>query len=372
MIIRASSLPMVLNCHASFQEARKSPSMTSEESRLGTAIHALAELGPAPSEERVEGVLLAHNLEAEERARALELWEALPPIPQDAFREHHVTVQLKEGLHVSCTLDAMHSDGKTARIWDYKTGLGFVPSPPENAQMWAYAMAAAVEFGWEMEAVEVVIPQPAKGREGRPYRFGLADLDAFQVALIALAEAALAERPNYTTGSHCSRCNGRFTCPALLVEIRPVAELETVDLGAEIASLTDATVGQLAWRAGMLAGLAERAKDACNAELRKRGVVSVNLPNGQVWGQAERTKNDIDTIKAWPILSARLGDAMPNAIKVQKAGIEEAAGKVAERGLKAALVRSIMDELDVAGALKKSVSNYYRATKVAEEKKSDE
>ena len=358
-VVRASSLPLIYDCRASHKMSVGRPSVCSPEMRLGTAVHALAELGPDPSDSEVEAVLIANLPDPEDRANAKSLWMALPELPHGVLREHKVAVSLPSGNVLTCTMDAFHRQGRTAMVWDYKTGMGHVASPKNNPQMWAYAVAAAVECDWEVDAVEVTMPQPAKGRDGYTYRFGIEDVETFEKAIDALVRDAVRAEPDFTPGDHCARCRGRETCKALSDLLAPIVAMSDLDVPKAIGELSMVQLGDVYLKASMLATLAEAAKKAASSELRRRDVTGVILPNGKRLVQVKRSNESIDVVTAWPVLVEELGANMSQAVKITKSGIESAAGSKAK-------AKDIVRRLADIGAVSVTESKFYQCRKGTE------
>lgn len=253
------------------------------------------------------------------------------------------------------------ADGR-AWVVDLKTGQGDVPHPSRNAQLRMLALAACRAHGVSSARIGIL-----HAPEGRTAWWTWADVDAFELEVIASDLRRLAERIGYSRrdvaqgrtpylvlGEHCAYCPARHSCPARTAMARALASetlAEDWKRGLDDDSVAAATLAR--WKAAQKV-LAEVGA-ALHARAKDRPIA---LGNGEVWGPRTTTREVIDAEKAWLPLASLLGDEGAKAamsLDTSRAGIERGvkAAKLAGRvsgSIKAAVAQAL-DAVRAAGAV---------------------
>jgi hypothetical protein len=164
-------------------------------------------------------------------------------------------------------------------------------------------------------------------------------------------------------GPGCFHCRRSHECPALtamarrdVAVISEIAELPPIDL----ATMQPAQVVQLHRRAKMVAKFCESMETAVRLRVEQAGGV---LPDGA--GSELRfvdvAKRDVDALKAWPVLQARLGDEeIASCVKIRIGRIEDTIATKAGKGKGAAAKRDLTAALEAAEANTQNPSRQLR------------
>ena len=275
------------------------------------------------------------------------------------------------------TADYLRISDGVVHVIDLKTGHGDVPHPSRNAQLRFLALAACRAHGVSQAKLGIF-----HAPEGRAPWWQWADVDAFELEVIAADLRTLAERIGYarrdaakgTTpwlrlGEHCTYCPARFECPARTAMARALSSDALAEDWKRGLDDDDAAARCLSrWQAARK--VVDEVGKALHARAKER---AIPLDDGQQWGPVESSREVIDAEKAWPVLDALLGaDAVRAALTVEtsRAGIERSvkAAKAAGRltGTIKDGVKQCLDAVRAAGAVETKVRTEYETHRRSE------
>lgn len=153
-------------------------------------------------------------------------------------------------------------------------------------------------------------------------------------------------------GTHCQGCPRQVECPALRVLARQASEIVQSE-PADLSSMPGPQLVGLHRKLRTWKRLLALAEDSIEAEVRARG----DVPDGEgrvlhyVKANAPRK---LDTLKAWPALSAALTtEELAGCVTVSVGAVESTVAAKAAKGKGAAAKREIVAALDAAGAVLK-------------------
>lgn len=234
-------------------------------------------------------------------------------------------------------------------IRDDKTGFGYMvePDPAKNLQLLHNAVAAADVRGVDLAWVSV--RYTALGTEKG------AALDAFDLAaarqrIRAIYDEASKPDPRVVTGTHCWRCECISNCPAHLTMAIAFREgawpgvMPTDGLTAE----TVADGWEYLCNAKRMLGLVEKTYRAFASAW------PVKLSNGNVLGEKEWEREELDGTVAYQVLRDLHGDEVAKAavgMETSKAALERALATVAPPRGKAKLVREAVGAIKAANGV---------------------
>lgn len=274
--MRPSSLPRLAKCPASGVESEGHVSAASDATALGTAWHEVAAIALAKGREAAAmalyGVATRHGVDGEPLGDWLSRMRWTPPPTARVYLEHPVAIRLA-GVELHGTADVVldDADADCVEVADWKSGDPEYAEPSQWWQLEAYAVAAARMFGRKRARASLCYVR--LGDDGWSHLD--VDPDEAEPRLAAVVGDALEqvgiaqERRSYRTGSHCTFCPARFTCPARTVELRTFAALapsHTWELTAENAA-------QVLERARAIERVTAAAKDAVKEYVRAHGPV---------------------------------------------------------------------------------------------------
>lgn len=271
------------------------------------------------------------------------------------------------------TADYLRVEADCVMVADLKTGMAEVTAPGRNPQLRFLALAACRANGLQRARVGIL-----HAPEGRAPWWSWAELDAFELEVVAMDLRKLAERIGYArndadkgrmpwlnAGEHCQWCPARFACPARVGMAKAMASdpsgyALSLKHGLEDDGLASAALAR--WQA------ARRILDEVGAALHARAKERpIPTADGMVWGPVESTREVIDAEAAWPVIEELVGpDSVRAAFTVEtsKAGIERAvkAAKAAGKldGTIKAGVAMAMEGLRSAGAITTKTRTEYQ------------
>lgn len=227
------------------------------------------------------------------------------------------------------TADYLRVADGVAMVVDLKTGHADVPHPSRNAQLRFLALAACRAHGVSSARVGIL-----HAPEGRTAWWQWADVDAFELEVIAADLRSLAQRIDYArrdaakgmtpwlrVGEHCTYCPARFECPARTAMARALTS-DTVGEDWKRGLDDDATAARCLARWQAARKVVDEVGKALHARAKER---PITLDDGQAWGPVESQREVIDAAKAWPVLDSLLGPEGVKAaltVETSKAGIE--------------------------------------------------
>lgn len=344
---------------------------SSEPADYGTYVHKLTELMIKASSYEVtipEGAAQSLKLERVEQAfvDAVDLYEW----QRDAFdsaherqcevgfsyniRTHAVKMLPPGGRdsyatasedEICATLDLVIRKGNYFACVDFKTG---------SAPDWKYEKqlrfgALLVSRFYDAKEVECIIARPNLA----PSMWVETEdtLDDYAVDLVARLKAATGAEPTPGIQCHDLYCPMRTTCPVTQALVKQLPSGMQLPVLGEITSPEHATftLERLA--------LARDALDAIENKVKKYAIENggINLPDGRVYTQVERTTRSIVlTDGAEQVLAHHLGPEYETAIekKLTQAAIERLATKLGN-GKASKVKKQIMADLEEVSAIKR-------------------
>ena len=161
----------------------------------------------------------------------------------------------------------------------------------------------------------------------------------------------------YTTGDHCAFCPKKTTCLAKLNEERALVQAFTGPEASGLSRLSPESVYDTYRRVKEI----ERAVKGALAQFKEHVESVGEVASGdRALVLAERGRTTIDARKAWPVLSEVLSqDELAEAVSISKTAITKAV-RANAKGSKKAAVSDVLDQLEAAGAITKSSSQYLK------------
>ena len=271
------------------------------------------------------------------------------------------------------TADYLRVEDGCVMVVDLKTGMAEVTAPGRNPQLRFLALAACRANGLQRARVGIL-----HAPEGRTPWWNWAELDAFELEVVAMELRKLAERIGYAraaveknkapwlnAGEHCQWCPARFACPARVGMAKAMASDPSGYALSLKHGLEDDNIASMAlarWQA------ARRILDEVGAALHARAKERpIPTADGMVWGPVESTREVIDGGKAYLPMSDVIGDEAARAamsFDTSKAGIERGvkAAKAAGTwsGTIKAGVAAVMEAVRAAGAVEVKTRTEYQ------------
>ena len=161
----------------------------------------------------------------------------------------------------------------------------------------------------------------------------------------------------YTTGDHCAFCPRKTTCEAKLNEERALVQAFTGPEPSGLSRLSPESVYDTYRRVKEI----ERAVKGALAQFKEHVQEVGEVASGdRALVLAERGRTTIDARKAWPVLSEVLSqDELAEAVSISKTAITKAV-RANAKGSKKAAVSDVLDQLEAAGAITKTSSQYLK------------
>lgn len=272
------------------------------------------------------------------------------------------------GLHegeIGGTIDLLVLRGKTATVYDYKTG--FLGADIDTAQLAHNALAVASAYGLESVEVALVIVD----LEAESYYVKSKALDVFALAseagrLTSIVNRVDRARARFAAGDTldvtesddgCRYCPCRQSCPAKTQAISLVLRTENVTLPTAEELLANATPGRAAQAWVLAKALEELAGNVRRIVSERAQFERLPLPDGSyLTAVAVEREGIADVDAAVTALRPMLGDAVDGAVvttrKLTKGAIEALAAQQAGKGGGAKAKRAAVEILRTSGALK--------------------
>ncbi len=266
------------------------------------------------------------------------------------------------------TVDLVALRGKSATVYDYKTG--FLGADIDTAQLAHNALAVAYAYGLDEVEVALVLVD----LDGESYRVVRKTLDVFALAdqaqrvsnivgRVADARARFeAGAPLDVTESDdgCRYCPCKQSCPAKTQAISLVLRAEHVALPTAEELLANATPERAATAWVLAKALEELAANVRRIVADRAQVERLPLPDGSyLTAVAVEREGIADVDAALTALRPMLGDAVDAAVvttrKLSKGAVEAVAAASVGKGGGAKAKRAAVEVLRNAGALKTSV-----------------
>lgn len=368
--LRASSVPRFMQCAGS--QFLPHVQSSGDAARLGTAAHVAASGMVQGDIVNVEQIALLHDVPIDELQSLFwagkTIWDANEtffPNAQTEVTFKGFTVNGKTATAtVTGTADIVSAPGDgTLRIADWKSG-------------WREGMHAG-----QLKTYALLAYKASQGH-GDDDRFAAAPVEKVYAAIFWMRqrevegqwydketllewEKMLAQQSDkgaageLVVGEGCTYCPVA-DCPALR---KQVAIFKDTEAAFEVTSENVLTLHFLRTAVERRCG---DLKSAIDHYTESAGPFETG--DGRELAMVETEKKTVFTENAWPILAARFGEEKIQSLaKLSKADVETLAKETAERGQKGAAVVELLDELEAAGALEKSVSRAPRIRKVLSE-----
>ena len=161
----------------------------------------------------------------------------------------------------------------------------------------------------------------------------------------------------YTTGGHCAFCPRKTTCDARLNEDRAMVQAFTKTNPRGLKDLAPAEVYDTYRRVKQI----ERAVKGALLQFKEHVEAVGEVVSGdKSLTLAERGRTTIDARKAWSVLSSVLSqDELAEAVSISKTAITKAV-RANAKGSKKSAVADVLDQLEAAGAITKTSSQYLK------------
>ncbi len=249
-------------------------------------------------------------------------------------------------IKLTGTVDRQEVVGERAAIMDYKTGrvdTGY----GHQQRAYGFLMICVCPDVTEVQSATVFV------RQGywKARIYTRKQLEAWWYDLKRRLANGMGK---FQPGDHCSFCPRRPTCPgvkayhqtALACVDEPVFEGELTVENKEIEGPF------LAERRRKVVYIAQRCKDFLNV-LRATAIEVGEIPagDGKVLRIIDTHRKDLDTLKAWPILSATIGqEALAEACEIKLTKCKQFVRDATDKG-KGAAAQELVEELERAGAV---------------------
>jgi hypothetical protein len=333
-----------------------------EAALIGRAVHDACQImvnTGSIEEPQQAAVALRHSLAEQARrdyricvACARDFWRQYAGHFPQPRTEEQITVE-EDGLRWTGHPDVLsvgnwggEPNGRIVRILDWKST--WLEDADYRAQMMRYLWLACRTIPANRYQ-SIVAYLRDKTAETSP-EYTRDDLEAYHRDFVE--RVLKAENPAFGPGQHCTFCPRLPTCPAHTAIVRRVvADLDAPDTRAASFPLAPAQIVKLHERVKMLEGLCERFHlYAKGAAIQAGG----RLIGGEGRDLAIITmpRDEIDALKAWPLLTQRLTvGELAAAVTIGKGKVLEAIVAKAPRGAKKRAGEAFMKELDAAGAV---------------------
>ncbi len=312
--IRCSRLPEAFKCGQSLRgEMEISP--YNEASELGTAAHRLLATRSS-SQEAIDAEAARIGADAGELGMLVRNGEAMRAdlgIRDGAVTEVALVSELGDDLELSGHLDVLDD----SLVVDWKTGR---VDKSHRAQLLGYAILA-LDDDPAMPSVTTKIAW-LREREVEAYHWGREQLPEM-IAEIRDATSSTDYRP----GAHCTHCPRNHNCPALSAiakrDIAAFADQATVEtIKSGLRDLVPSKLVELFRKSKQVKAFCESLDHHVRQLVLERGPLDTG--DGSELRFVEENRRDVDTLLAWPVLSAALDD-------VQIAGVVDISLSRAEK-----------------------------------------
>lgn len=345
--LRCSRLPIICKCTGMLADGDLpvTHDTTDPTATNGTCVHAACDY-LVHSGERPEDIsLFASHYEADPDFVGRSTYYA-----EMYWREHgHLFPEPQTEVPLPLTIgdhdcpghaDVLSVRGKALLDWKsgYRTDVDCVD------QLRGYALAACREHGLE-EITAVVVWLADQTTQSWTWTHGELEQWAADLA------AKLDDPPVYVEGDHCRYCPKFFTCPAQKALMRSTitALAGSSEEGTKIQA---ADLGRYYSTVQAVERLCEKYRDMLKAAITRDGKVAVD--DDHDLELQTQTRQEIDPLTAWPVMTSYVGgaEALAPAVKVSKTKLLQIIADGAPRGQKGKRKDALMAELEAAGAVK--------------------
>lgn len=358
--LRASSVPRFVQCAGS----QFLPHVQSggDAARLGTAVHHAAAGMVQGDMIPLERIANLHEVPLGDLQSlyyaAQTIWDAnetfFPNVKTEVTFQRLIVRGKAANAWITGTADVVSSPGDgTLRIADWKSGWR---EGMHAGQLKTYALLAyKASKDKSIEKVYAAIFW-MRQREVEGQWYDVETLLEWEKMLAQQADKGAAGE--LVVGEGCTYCPVA-ECPALRQQVAIFRDTETP------LQVTSENVLQLHFLRTAIERRCGEVKAAIDHFTQSAGPFPTG--DGRELAMVETEKKTIYAQGAWPILAARFGEEkIQELAKLSKSDVENLVKENAERGQKGAAVVELLDELEAAGALEKSVSRAPRIRKCAE------
>src|SRR3990167_8363336 len=353
MNLRCSALPLAFKCGGSLRPAEGEVLIDpiEEGGQLGSAVHeALAHLVSTNTLLDVRPLALKYEADPDEVGRLTYYgnlaWQQLRHAFPDPMVEQEVTVEGEQPI--SGHIDVLSFTPEIAALVDWKSG--YRQTDFYN-QLMGYA-----HLLFRVSGVQTVRCSIVWLREQTIETFTVS-----RAEITSWAESLDQQVVNwdgvYHPGDHCTYCRRFSSCPARIAMAR--AAIEEVG-GPQLTDLLD--VQDIQRHLPAVATLYRTGKIAVAKQVLKKidemirahieAVGPIPLSDTVELALVEEPRDQIDPLKAWPIITKYLTDVeFAPAVKIGKTALLDAIALKAPRGKKAGAKTQLMEELKAAWAV---------------------
>ena len=353
LTLHASELPRIFSCPASAQRPEMVIDLTSDEARIGSAVHeALARFVRG---EEIELWQVARNWCVQEEAIA-PLVGVGRHIWQDYSAEITVLAVEQEfsrdvaGITLVGRPDLV---GETSAnedivgvVWDWKSG-----SPSRNYRHQKRGYIALAWCGHPEYCKDITVW--LRTGEVEIEDVSLVDMAAWEIKL----GHVLADSNRYAPSAEtCQYCPKRFDCPARLALVRSSVD-EFALAEQKVGQLVPADLVALKDRADLVRQVLKAYDAALREAVEQAG--SLVLPDGRELFLEERFREDINPARGWMVLKQTIGIednqlalvALQDVLEIAKGKLLDLVAANAPRGQKGKARLALLEALEKAGAI---------------------
>jgi len=353
--IRSSSLPQFMVCSNSIlnPDGLLRVETENEAATLGTLVHAVCQKLVDTGSIEIESLRGRVTEEDFERASMqfrnfTQVWHEAMNYMVNPRTEWGFEVELSHAI-ITGHIDVYHIDPLRAFVIDYKTGR---QHEDHYHQLAAYAFGVWDKAGRPSNFLVYASAVYLEDRAVHSHEF---TADALKEWEKEVAVQVLAQR--YTAGRKCAGCSLQDSCPAWLNYAR---NMKSVLLGlAEAPPEWDALLpverGHIIDAMYVLDKALDRVRLSLRNTVKSKGSMAVG--DGKEMAMIETKERQLNTGKAWTILSKRVGlGTLKSLSRVPLESVLAAYAAKAAKGQKTAARKELLEELDAAQAIVRNVS----------------
>jgi hypothetical protein len=355
--VRPSKIPLLILCPPS-HAAGMCIDGDNQPARAGTAAHkggaqyaitglhdSVQQLADEHGVEDVEdlGLLLAFVRQAVESLR-----ENFP----SPIVETKLAVQLADDVLLTGTPDMQSVFPDTVSTADYKSGW---KHNDHYDQLRSYAILGTEVHDKPKATVSLVW---LRDRKIDTRSITREELKPFKDQIVASARQV--EAQNYRTGEHCQFCPRSHECPARHALVRQtVRDIAGIDIDRLLAT---PNLGEVYAGLKCIEKSCDDFRSALKMAVEQKGGEHV-AADGSKFAFTEINKRELDPMKSWPVLSARLSpEAIAGSMKISLTKTLDAIGETAGKGMKGTVKEQLVNDLDAAGAITRHVEKRLQFT----------
>lgn len=365
--IRCSALPRIVQCHPSATPPAVKIDRPSGAADMGSGVHEFMRRSVAGfqaiTHDEADGISEMMGLDAEELRESCGIawhsWRAIAdyfPAPACEVTLGPLTVG---DITLTGTADLVSVVGDCVQILDYKSGWA---DGDHEQQLRGYGRLALAKYP---EATRV---------KGTIFRTRFAETQTWEWTRAELVEwfAELADRVAKRNEIYrpspdvCGYCPRFYECPAAAALLKTAAALVAdAQNSFDIAARTPEQLAGIVEAARLVAKVAEAAVDAVRPVVMAAGGV-IPLNDGRELAMVDVIRKEIDFPAGEDVIAHYAGDRWREAVSVSKGDLEAIVKETAPRGMKAKLVKAMLDDLDAAGAITLKISQQLKIRKTLE------